>query len=35
MKSRMSGEDIPDKCGFDTTELPPSVDRRDSLDLRE
>jgi hypothetical protein len=35
MKSRMSGEEIPDEREFDTAGLVPSVDRRDSLDLRE
>lgn len=35
MKSRISGEEIPDECGFDAAGLLPSVDRRDSLDLRE
>ena len=35
MKSRISGEEIPDECIFDATELVSSVDRRDSLDLRE
>jgi hypothetical protein len=35
MKSSISGEDIPDECGFDAAGLAPSVDRRDSLDLRE
>ena len=35
MKSRISGEDIPDECGFDPAGLASSVDRRDSLDLRE
>ena len=34
MKSRISGEVIPDECGFDAAELA-SSDRRDSLDLRE
>lgn len=35
MKSRISGEDTPDELGFDAAGLPSSVDRRDSLDLRE
>jgi len=35
MKSRISGEEIPDECGLDGTGLESSDDRRDSLDLRE
>ena len=35
MKSRISGEEIPDERGLDAAGLESSVDRRDSLDLRE
>jgi len=35
MKSRISGEEIPDERGSDAARLAPSVDRRDSSDLRE
>lgn len=35
MISSISGEDIPEECGFDTAGLLSSVDRRDSSDLRE
>jgi hypothetical protein len=31
----ISGEEIPDECGFDAVGLASSVDRRDALDLRE
>lgn len=35
IKSRISGEEIADKRGFDAAGLESPVDRRDSLDLRE